>query len=83
MTIFLTDHRRPYRDVVDRFMFAVSFVNKQPRSKFAIMCALETSHTAISRLLKIALDRGLITTNSNNRYIITARGRDLVEVWNS
>lgn len=60
----------------------LSIVEKEPQTKFRVMCALQTNYDVIDRYLKLAyrynlliLDGGLVT--------ITEKGRKVIQAWMS
>lgn len=83
MTIFFeASKRKPYRDVVQRFMHVLVICKSTPSTKFALICALQTNNSVMDRLLRIAYENNVLTYD-DRLICITEKGRKLLEVWQS
>lgn len=81
-SFFPNQHRMKYRTQVERLFGLLSFISTEPKTKWAIICYLQSNTPTVNRILDIAFDKDLISIKDRT-YRITSRGKDLIGVWNS
>lgn len=72
------------RSSVERLFMMLGHCS-EPRSKWSILCALRTNTPSLDRIIKIAIDNGLIFCfgTGKPKYQLTSKGHKLLNAWNS